>query len=84
MMEKREAENLRPLVNQASWDQLIVHFTNRRAEAHQRLETCPIDSLRGIQGELKEINYLLTIRETINTIANMAVSSNPGSPARFK
>ena len=77
MIERPLADKLRGLVNRPEWDYLLVHITNMKAEAHDRLEICPIESLKSTQGEIKVYNDLLTLQKTVNTLSDMAPRLNP-------
>ncbi len=53
------------LVRHPQWDNFMVFIANKRVECMERLEECPPDSLRKIQGELSVIKMLLTLREDV-------------------
>ena len=62
-------EKLAGLVNRPEWDNFLVYTTNLHVECHNRLEGCQtIESLKGIQGELKILKDILTLRNDVNKI----------------
>ncbi len=50
------------LVRHPQWDNFMVFVDKKRVECIERLEECPPESLRKIQGELSVIKMLLTLR----------------------
>ncbi len=61
-------EKLAGLINRPEWDNFLVYVTNLHVECHNRLETCNVDNLKGIQGELKILKDILTLRNDVNKI----------------
>lgn len=53
------------LVRHPQWDYFMRFIDDKRIECLMRLETCPPESLRSIQGELRIVKELLTLRETV-------------------
>lgn len=70
-MDQKMAGNLRGLVNRPEWDYLLVLLSQMNTDCHERLETCSPETLKGIQGEVKVIKDLLTLRSTVNTIMDV-------------
>lgn len=63
-----DIKKLSQLVNRPDWDQYMVWLSELRVDAHERLELTTPDKLGGIQGELRIINRMLTLRNTVNTM----------------
>lgn len=80
MLDNKTAESLAPLVRRPEWDNFIVYMNKEKIERLNDLaiSTGPEMSLRRIQGELKNINNILTLRDDVLKIMSMS-----GTKAQF-
>jgi hypothetical protein len=63
-----DVTKLSGVVNRPDWDMLMVWLHDKKVECHDKLEVCQPENVRGLQGELRVIKELLTLRDTVNRI----------------
>lgn len=65
-MNKEDWRKLLPLVNDYQDMEILIHYANKRIEQlHKDLESpgCTLDQVRLIQGAIRELRRLMTLRE---------------------
>jgi len=61
---------LKPIVGHSSWPVYEELLTCMRDVAREKLETCSVSDLSGIQHEIKILNDLLTLHDDVARINN--------------
>lgn len=74
MMTPEVARKILPIVNVKQNEDRLMHYITWRIEyLHQQLEICTsMDEMRSIQGQLKEVRRLATLKEEANQAAKDA------------
>ena len=67
-MNAEDYQRLAMVVNTPGWDTFLEYIEKKATGCHERLELCPLENLKGIQGELKIIRDILTLRKIVNNI----------------
>ena len=67
-MNPEDYQRLALVINTPGWDVFLEYLGKKAAGCHERLELCTPENLKGIQGELKTIRDILTLRKIVNNI----------------